>query len=374
MFQGTFTAYNRAFEEGKQLRSRNFLLEQQQRRANPYTVGGKEEGDQAALEEQLRSLQQELTGSYRLQAENAQTLIRLKDQTVQDETGLLKKDQELTAAKGALATLTEERVSDAEKIRKLQSNLDVLHNEYGVARAHATTSDQKSRALEAENHGLVERLMTLKDHQAHEINEMNSLVISAKAKSGREAGAGEAGGIQPNLDLSNHSAILDAGAWRSYFDVSVPTGKKLAFKAHAGGAATLRFNPKGTLLVTGGMDTMVKIWNAKTGAPLATLSSSKQPITCVTFSNDDQHILATGNDKIARVWSMKTSRVRHTLVGHSSKIYAATFLPLDEYFVTGSHDMCVKVWEMAKGTCVRSIPCHSSVNSLSVSPGKCGSV
>jgi autophagy-related protein 16 len=41
---------------------------------------------------------------------------------------------------------------------------------------------------------------------------------------------------------------------------------------------------------------------------------------------------------------------------------------LDDFVVTGSHDMLIKVWAMSKGICVRSIPCHSSVNSLSVSP------
>jgi WD40 repeat protein len=158
---------------------------------------------------------------------------------------------------------------------------------------------------------------------------MNSLVISAKVK-GHTQDDGEAGGgIQPNLDLSDKSSILDAGAWQSYFNVSVPTEKKRAFRAHAEGAATtLQYNPKGTLLVTGGMDTTVKIWDTRSGAPLATLSASKQPIMGVFFSNDDQHILATGNDKIARVWSMRKGRVRHTLVGHSNKIYAGRALAL----------------------------------------------
>lgn len=40
-------------------------------------------------------MQDELTSTYRLQSENAQTLLRLKEQSEQDEGALLKKGEEI---------------------------------------------------------------------------------------------------------------------------------------------------------------------------------------------------------------------------------------------------------------------------------------
>jgi WD40 repeat protein len=85
----------------------------------------------------------------------------------------------------------------------------------------------------------------------------------------------------------------------------------------------------------------------------------------VCWSKDDSLLLAAGNDQTARLYSFKAARLEHTLLGHTNKIYAAALE--GEIAITASYDRTMKMWNLSGGACTRTIPCHSSCNSLSVS-------
>lgn len=43
-------------------------------------------------------------------------------------------------------------------------------------------------------------------------------------------------------------------------------------------------------------------------------------ITDLSFTSDQEHIVAAGSDKSLRLWDIGTARERHTLTGHSDKV------------------------------------------------------
>lgn len=285
-----------------------------------------------------------------------------------------KKDEELLAAKTLVREAALKKEEDSMRIASLTATIDLLHAELQATKQRADLYESKTSQLTKENQALVSQILRIKDDQAESMNEMAALVAAAKVTGGVQSEPlvrdGETKEIhRGSIDLSaDKNSILDAVAWRSYFNVTLPKTHTKIIAAHSGQATSVAYNAAGTLLVTGGVDTLVKIWDSQKGKHLATLSSSKQSIMKVCFSEDDNFILATGNDKIARVWAMKTSRVVHALVGHTNKIYAAGFVRSGEYALTGSHDMTVRVWEMQKGTCTKTISCHSSCNYLGIAP------
>ena len=72
--------------------------------------GGLGAATQKLLEEKILKLQEDLTSAYRLQSENSNTFLRLKDQAEKDEKALLKKEEESANKQHALIDLLNFRV------------------------------------------------------------------------------------------------------------------------------------------------------------------------------------------------------------------------------------------------------------------------
>lgn len=62
--------------------------------ANSPANAGLGAATQKILEEKILKLQEDLTAAYRLQSENSNTFLRLKEQAEKDEKALLKKEEE----------------------------------------------------------------------------------------------------------------------------------------------------------------------------------------------------------------------------------------------------------------------------------------
>jgi WD40 repeat protein len=77
----------------------------------------------------------------------------------------------------------------------------------------------------------------------------------------------------------------------------------------------------------------VKVWEARTGQPRATLSGAAASVLCVAFSPNDEFVLGASSDNATRIWSIQQQRVRHALTGHIQKVcvfvvFAFTFLAM----------------------------------------------
>ena len=79
------------------------------------------------------------------------------------------------------------------------------------------------------------------------------------------------------------------------------------------------------MFATGGADKKVKLFDAKTGNPIQSLSGALQTITSVSFNTTDDMVLGSCTDNATRIWSMSTHRLKHTLTGHIGKVYSAKF-------------------------------------------------
>ena len=64
------------------------------------------------------------------------------------------------------------------------------------------------------------------------------------------------------------------------------------------------FSPDGSRIVTASADKTARLWDGKTGAPLATLAGHEDVVSSATFSPDGGRVTTTSNDRMALIWQL----------------------------------------------------------------------
>ena len=124
----------------------------------------------------------------------------------------------------------------------------------------------------------------------------------------------------------------------------------------------------------GGIQPTATVWNAATGAKLATWklpdNDARSPMPhnaefpdprhVIGFSPDGNSVvLATGGQPAPRVWDTATSRELFSLEGHDAPVVAVDFSPNGKLIATGSVDHTARLWDAATGKSVGVFRGHS---------------
>ncbi|GAB2250396.1 hypothetical protein Droror1_Dr00016646 [Drosera rotundifolia] len=119
--------------------------------------------------------------------------------------------------------------------------------------------------------------------------------------------------------------------------------------------------PKGGL-VSGGMDTMVLVWDLRTGEKVQTLRGHKQQVSGLVL--DDGDIVSSSVDCTLKRW--RNGKSIESWEAHSAAVQAVVKLPSGE-LVTGSSDTTLKLWRGE--TCIHTFTGHTdTVRGLAVMP------
>jgi WD40 repeat protein len=210
-------------------------------------------------------------------------------------------------------------------------------------------------------------------------------------------------------------------------DVTIAVGQG----ASAGPFQAVAFSPDGRYLVTGKLDGVVQVWDAKTGQKVQvldartgqefgnTFATHNREIRALVFSRDGKHLVSASGDGEVKLWDgtrlnekqepRRTLRARvpgfsvnvafspdgrrlatggkentvviwdvqtgdeiWTLRGqHSGEVYTLAFSPDDDgrWIATAGEDSAVKLWDSHTGSFVRNFRGHTGlVVSLAFSP------
>ena len=133
------------------------------------------------------------------------------------------------------------------------------------------------------------------------------------------------------------------------------------FTGHDGAVYTAAFSPDGKLVVTGGYDKLVMIWNPDEVQPVdikrldgqpdakpnyLRLAGHDGPVRSVAFSPNGQLVLSGSEDNTIRVWDVATGETVNALRGHGSSVRACAFSPDGQLVLSGGDDE-----RFACGTC-----------------------
>ncbi|KAE8350104.1 F-box and WD repeat-containing protein [Aspergillus coremiiformis] len=115
--------------------------------------------------------------------------------------------------------------------------------------------------------------------------------------------------------------------------------------------------PWDDILVSGGCDREVRVWNMATGAGIYLLRGHTSTVRCLKMS-DRNTAISGSRDTTLRIWDLATGACRNVLVGHQASVRCLAIH--GDLVVSGSYDTTARIWSISEGRCLRTLSGHFS--------------
>ncbi len=111
-------------------------------------------------------------------------------------------------------------------------------------------------------------------------------------------------------------------------------------------------------LPEGPKDCVVQLWDLGTGRVVRRLRGATAPLRCVAVTADGRRVAAAGDDRTIRVWAVdQPGSPSLSLVGHTDRVSSVTFLP-GNALLSGSDDGTVRLWNLKTGEVKKTLSSH----------------
>jgi len=143
----------------------------------------------------------------------------------------------------------------------------------------------------------------------------------------------------------------------------------IVVKAFARMAARVLFTRAGRLLVTTGMEGVVRLWSTEDWRPAGEIRGHTNAVTSALLTSDESRLITTSTDRSTRVWSFPDGEPLHTLTGHKNTVTDAALSPNERQLATASYDGRILLYDFSSGALRSTLKGHARhVTSLSFSP------
>ncbi len=117
----------------------------------------------------------------------------------------------------------------------------------------------------------------------------------------------------------------------------------------------LAFSPDNSMLLSGGEDRTVLIWDVQDQVRMTTLRGHNAWVTAVAWSEDGKTVASGDAGKNIILWDMETQKEQTTIKGHENTINALDFSPVEtpvygKCLASGSADGTIRLWNPIDGS------------------------
>jgi predicted Ser/Thr protein kinase len=159
-----------------------------------------------------------------------------------------------------------------------------------------------------------------------------------------------------------------------YLDRRLRGQEPRSWQAERGNLSSVAFNRDGTVLASGGVSGVVRLWRPEDGKLLRELPGHRGPINHICFSPDGKQIASAGQDRTVLVHDTGSGKIVHTLTAGDQPFMAVAYHPLSGGALAGAtfdrrNPGRVWLWDLATGKVAGSYRGHESrITALSWRP------
>jgi WD40 repeat protein len=157
-------------------------------------------------------------------------------------------------------------------------------------------------------------------------------------------------------DRANERGLCEDGTVRVW---DAETGAELATLHHESGVSQATWNADGTHILTASGDGTARVWDAQSGGEL-TILRHESGVSQATWNADETRILTAGYDSTARVWDADSKR-ELTILRHEVGLWQATWNADETRILTTSRDGAARVWDAQSGEELVTLASHEDM-------------
>lgn len=161
-------------------------------------------------------------------------------------------------------------------------------------------------------------------------------------------------GVVTSLHLTNKYIVVAMDNAKIHVFNTVGEHQK-TLKGHVMGVWAMV--PWEDILVSGGCDRDVRVWDMSTGRSIYTLRGHTSTVRCLKMS-DANTAISGSRDTTLRVWDLTTGVCKNVLVGHQASVRCLAIH--GDLVVSGSYDTTARIWSISEGRCLRTLSGHFS--------------
>lgn len=156
-------------------------------------------------------------------------------------------------------------------------------------------------------------------------------------------GANGSGNALPITSLRTISSSNSISLHTSQSQGYAPT----AAKGHKESVYALAMNDSGTLLVSGGTEKAVRVWDSRTGSKTMKLRGHTDNIRALLLDSTGRLCLSGSSDSMIRLWDLGQQRCVHSYAVHTDSVWALASTPTFSHVYSGGRDLSLYLTDLA---------------------------
>ena len=115
------------------------------------------------------------------------------------------------------------------------------------------------------------------------------------------------------------------------------------------------------LVITGGFDGAIRLWNLQTKSQVWCLLKHKSDVFSIALGFKDEKLLSGSADMTVRLWDSNSKEQLHVFKGHTNFVTSVLFTSDMKKALSGSIDGSIKIWSIERKTVERTINAMSPI-------------
>uniref|UniRef100_A0A0D6R292 Uncharacterized protein n=1 Tax=Araucaria cunninghamii TaxID=56994 RepID=A0A0D6R292_ARACU len=155
--------------------------------------------------------------------------------------------------------------------------------------------------------------------------------------------------------LSSGSSVLSSTTIRatsatnnatSLHSCQVQGYSPIAAKGHKESVYALAMNDVGNLLVSGGTEKVVRVWDPRTGAKQMKLRGHTDNVRALILDSTGRFCLSGSSDSMIRLWDLGQQRCVHSYAVHTDSVWALASTPNFSHVYSGGRDLSLYLTDL----------------------------